>query len=132
MRTIAIGFCALALSAGAALAQQSVQSPAVSPLTESSVAIPTTPSPASPVVAPVAAAGPTIESAVAGIRVSADKNASLAPAAQIRRGQGKDVALMVVGVGAMVVGAIVGGDAGTVILIGGAAMALFGLYNYLE
>ncbi len=129
MRTIAIGFCALALSAGAALAQQSVQSPAVSPLTESSVAIPTTPSPASPAVA---AAGPTIESAVAGIRVSADKNASLAPAAQIRRGQGKDVALMVVGVGAMVVGAIVGGDAGTVILIGGAAMALFGLYNYLE
>lgn len=81
-----------------------------------------------------AAVGPTIESAVAGFRISAGQreNASPAAAAQLRRGQGKDVALMVVGVGAMIVGAIVGDTAGTVILIGGAAMALWGLYNYLE
>ena len=45
---------------------------------------------------------------------------------------GQDVALMVVGVGAMIVGALVGETAGTIIIIGGAAMALFGLYHYLE
>ena len=45
---------------------------------------------------------------------------------------GQDVALMVVGAGAMIVGAIVGDTPGTIILIGGAAMALYGLYHYLE
>jgi hypothetical protein len=39
---------------------------------------------------------------------------------------------MVVGVGAMIVGALVQGTAGTIIIIGGAGMALYGLYNYLE
>jgi hypothetical protein len=39
---------------------------------------------------------------------------------------------MAVGVGAMIVGAIVGDTPGTIIVIGGAAMALFGLYHYLE
>jgi cytochrome c biogenesis protein CcdA len=39
---------------------------------------------------------------------------------------------MVVGVGAMVAGALIGDKAGTIIIIGGAAMALFGLYQYLE
>jgi hypothetical protein len=32
----------------------------------------------------------------------------------------------------MIVGALVGDTAGTIILIGGAGMALFGLYHYLE
>jgi hypothetical protein len=32
----------------------------------------------------------------------------------------------------MVVGALVGDTVGTVFLIGGAALALWGLYNYLE
>lgn len=39
---------------------------------------------------------------------------------------------MVVGVGAMIAGALITGTAGTIIIIGGAAMALYGLYNYLE
>jgi hypothetical protein len=39
---------------------------------------------------------------------------------------------MVVGVGAMIAGALIGGTAGTIIVIGGAGMALFGLYHYLE
>ncbi len=39
---------------------------------------------------------------------------------------------MVVGLGAMIAGAIAGGTPGTIILIGGAAVALFGLYHYLE
>ena len=40
--------------------------------------------------------------------------------------------MMAVGVGAMIVGAIVGETAGTIIIIGGAAVALYGLYHYLE
>lgn len=121
MRNIAIGLCALALSAPLAGAQQPLQFSA-----------PAAPSTALEPVPQSAATGPTIESAAAGFRVSADKSESLKPAQVFRRGQGQDVALMVVGVGAMIVGAIVGKTAGTIILVGGAAMALFGLYNYLE
>ena len=105
MRIIAIAFCALAILPAVGSAQQSLRS---------------------------ARTGPTIQSAAIGFS-AADKNAELnAAAAQLRRGAGTDVAFMVVGVGAMVAGAIIGGDAGTIILIGGAAMALWGLYNYLE
>jgi hypothetical protein len=32
----------------------------------------------------------------------------------------------------MIAGALIGGTAGTIIIIGGAAMGLFGLYHYLE
>ncbi len=42
-----------------------------------------------------------------------------------------NTALMLVGAGTMIVGAIVGGDAGTIILLGGAALGIFGLYRYL-
>ena len=131
MRIIAIGFFAVALSAPVAGAQQSLQSSTPGPTAASPAATPTTQS-AGTAKAPAVAAGPTIESAAVGFRVSADRNESREPAQLFRRGQGQDVALMVVGVGAMIVGAIVGGTAGTIVLIGGAAMALFGLYNYLE
>lgn len=103
MRIIAIAFC-LALLPGAAGAQKSLRS---------------------------AVAGPTVQSAAIGFRATTDNNLTL-KAAPIRRGAGQDVAMMVVGVGAMVAGAIIGNTAGTIILIGGAAMALYGLYNYLE
>ena len=42
-----------------------------------------------------------------------------------------NTALMLVGAGTMIVGAIVGGDAGTIILLGGAALGIFGLFRYL-
>ena len=103
MRIIALGFC-LALLPAVAGAQQSLRS---------------------------AVAGPTVQSAAVGFRATTDNNTAL-KAGPIRRGAGQDVALMVVGVGAMIAGAIIGGTAGTIVLIGGAAMALYGLYNYLE
>ena len=122
MRIIAIGFCTLALLPAISGAQQTfkpgLEQSSTSPSAQQSVkAVPL---------------GPTIQSAAVGFRVAADNNAALKAAAPVRRGQGQDVALMVVGVGAMVVGALVGNTAGTIILIGGAAMALWGLYNYLE
>jgi hypothetical protein len=78
--------------------------------------------------------GPTIQAAAVGFRVeSAKVDASTRMTAPlVRRHQGQDVALMAVGVGAMIIGAFVDNPAGTIIIIGGAAMALFGLYHYLE
>ncbi len=107
MRFLAISFCALALIPVASNAQQAAQT---------------------------SLKGPTIQSAAVGFRVAEAKvNASTkVTAAPTRPHAGQDIALMVVGVGAMIVGALVGNTAGTIIIIGGAAMALFGLYHYLE
>jgi len=41
-------------------------------------------------------------------------------------------ALMIVGVAGMVVGAVVGGDEGTIIMVGSGALGLYGLYQYLR
>jgi hypothetical protein len=107
MRFLALSVCALALIAGSSNAQQA---------------------------AGTAGKGPTLQSAAVGFRVNEAKvdASTKATAPLVRRNQGQDVALMAVGVGAMIVGAIVGDTAGTIIIIGGAAMALFGLYHYLE
>lgn len=108
MRLLALSVCALALLSGSSSAQQS---------------------------ASTAAKGPTLQSAAVGFhardaRFDATARANAAPI--IPRHQGQDVALMAVGVGAMIAGALIGDTAGTIIIIGGAAMALFGLYHYLE
>jgi hypothetical protein len=108
MRFLAIGLCALAMLPATSQAQQSSQ---------------------------LIAKGPTIQAAAVGFRavdakVDARTKSTAAPI--VSRHQGQDVALMAVGVGAMVAGALIGDTAGTIILIGGAGMALFGLYHYLE
>jgi hypothetical protein len=43
-----------------------------------------------------------------------------------------DLALVVVGVAAMAAGGVIGGTPGTVFLVGGAIIALVGLYNLVE
>lgn len=108
MRFLAIGLCALAMLPVGSQAQQSTQ---------------------------LSAKGPTIKAAAVGFRsteakVDASTKTTLAPV--VSRHQGQDVALMAVGVGAMIAGALIGGTAGTIVIIAGAAMGLFGLYHYLE
>jgi hypothetical protein len=108
MRFLALSVCALALISGSTNAQQ---------------------------VSGAAAKGPTLQAAAVGFRVSearVDGSTKLTAAPIVRRHQGQDVALMAVGVGAMIAGALIGDTAGTIIIIGGAGMALFGLYHYLE
>lgn len=108
MRFLAISFCALALMPAASNAQQSKQ---------------------------FSTKGPTLQSAAVGFRVKearVDASTKVTAAPLIQRHQGQDVAFMAVGVGAMIAGALIGDTAGTIILIGGAGMALFGLYHYLE
>lgn len=79
--------------------------------------------------------GPTIQAAAVGFRAheaKVDASTKVASTALVQRHQGQDVALMVVGVGAMIAGALIGGTAGTIVIIVGAGMGLFGLYHYLE
>lgn len=108
MRFLAISFCALALIPGAASAQQSKQ---------------------------IATKGPTLQSAAVGFSVKeakVDASTKVTASPVVQRHQGQDVAFMAVGVGAMIAGALIGGTAGTIIIIGGAGLGLIGLYHYLE
>src|SRR6185503_3374830 len=45
---------------------------------------------------------------------------------------GQSRAMMVVGAAALIAGAIIGGDPGTIIMVGGAVIGLYGLYQYLQ
>ena len=47
-------------------------------------------------------------------------------------GAGRNVAMMGVGVAAIIVGSLIGGDGGTIIAIGGGVIGLVGLYRYLR
>lgn len=78
--------------------------------------------------------GPTTESAAIGIRamVSADAAAPTQRRSSRRSGLNSDVVLMVVGGAAMLAGAAIGGDAGTIFMVSGAVIGLWGLYNFLQ
>jgi hypothetical protein len=74
--------------------------------------------------------GPTLASArVATHAVSAPRGAP--PVIQNRSSNRNAVALMAVGGAALVVGAVIGDDAGTLVMLGGAVVGLYGLYLFL-
>ncbi|AHG91761.1 hypothetical protein J421_4224 [Gemmatirosa kalamazoonensis] len=85
--------------------------------------------------APVAPAGPTLAAAAVAARptqadrrpTSAEARAAVAPRAH----HGQAAALMIVGGAAVVLGILVGGDAQTPLVVGGAVVGLIGLYQYL-
>lgn len=110
-----IAFAALALPRAA-----SAQEVAAPPQTQPAVTTPP--------------AGPSLDAATVGLR--AEQNVQI-PAkgtvvAQARRGTTDATALMIVGGAAFLAGAVIGGDAGTIIMIGGAGVGLYGLYLYLQ
>ncbi|HJR64111.1 MAG TPA: hypothetical protein VJ803_10430 [Gemmatimonadaceae bacterium] len=79
---------------------------------------------------PATPAGPTMAAASTAFRPPASPFAP-APvnyAARLTR----DQQLMIIGGAIFLVGAIIGDDAGTVIMVGGAGVGLYGLYLYLE
>ena len=89
--------------------------------------------PAADVAAPTrTASGPTTEAATVAVRPIETKDLQLNAAAAPRKGYGQPVALMVVGGAAVLTGLIIGGDAGTIIAVGGTVMGLYGLYEYLQ
>lgn len=87
-----------------------------------------------PVPAPaysVTQPGPTVNNAVVGIQRAPAANAA-APMQEARLGAGRNVALMVVGGAALIIGAAIGGTAGILIAVTGAAVGLYGLYNFIQ
>ena len=93
--------------------------------------IPTTP--IAPITLPEAErprVGPTADALAVGVRPVIV--ASPTVLARGNAGLGQNEALMIVGGAAILVGAIVGGDAGDVFMIGGAIVGLYGLYKYLQ
>lgn len=83
---------------------------------------------ATPVASQVA--GPTLDGATAGFHRTAQ--ASRGPVTVAAARSSNSTALMIVGGAAFLAGAIISGDAGTIIMVGGAAVGLYGLYLYLQ
>jgi len=120
----ALAGVALCLTAGTARAQQ-----ALAPLSPRvDVA---TPAPARDAAVDTALVGPTVDAARVAASEPRSHELTITTAAP-RRGLGQPIALMVVGGGALLTGLIIGGDAGTVIAVGGALVGLYGLYEYLQ
>ena len=86
--------------------------------------------PSAPAYSPTQA-GPTVTNAAVGIQRAPAANAA-APMQEARLGAGRNVALMVVGGAALIIGAAIGGTAGVLIAVTGAAVGLYGLYNFIQ
>jgi hypothetical protein len=79
----------------------------------------------------MAPAGPTVAAARAAVhRVSNDATRQV-PTLRVQRVTRSET-LMIVGGAIFLAGAIIGDDAGTIIMIGGAAVGIYGLYLYLQ
>lgn len=85
-----------------------------------------------------AASGPALSSLAAGARpvAATDARASALQeesSALRRRARFNEAqTLMIVGGAAFIAGALIGDDAGTIVMVGGAAVGLYGLYLYLQ
>ncbi len=96
-----------------------------------SIAVAQAPAAPQPQTQTRAAAGPTVTGNVVGIKRAPVANAKTATA-EPRLGAGRNVALMVVGGAALIIGAVIGGTAGILIAVAGAAVGLFGLYYFVQ
>lgn len=79
------------------------------------------------------AGGPRLDATASAMRLAPSSQADDA-LLQVRRSNsvGKPLALIIVGGGAVVLGAIMGGDIGLLFMIGGAVALLYGLYQYFR
>jgi|SRR5262245_6597934 len=91
------------------------------------------PAPDSSVASPTSVAGASVIGLRAGVHARETQRASQ-PAVAVAgtAGLGQARAMMVVGVGALIAGAIIGDTPGTIIMVGGAVIGLIGLYQYLQ
>jgi hypothetical protein len=121
MRLFVLGTLALALIPGSGSAQSTRN------ISTSAFAAPVSPAPAAQ-----EKKGPTIESAAIGVRAAPMKLDAAAPRRRTSSGIGHAGALMVVGGGAMVAGSFMDGDPGTVFIVGGAVVLLYGLYQLVQ
>jgi hypothetical protein len=75
--------------------------------------------------------GPTMASARVASHAITSTRGEAPAVIQNRTSNRNSVALMIVGGAALVVGAVIGDDAGTLVMLGGAAVGLWGLYLFL-
>jgi len=128
-----LALCLLAAPCVSARAMQ-----AAAPDTVARIALPVvTPVPIANAVAagsPATAPGALTPAGVTRRMTAADMTARVnVPASYVLGTDGsKSSAMMVVGGAALLVGAIVGGKAGTTVMIGGGVLGLVGLWNYLQ
>ena len=128
---------ALALSAAPARAQvkDSSDVAAVAPVPQPALQPSLATGDAAVAPRPSADLGPTMDAAGVGARpYAAAHSAGDEALATMRRRSSvsHSEALMIVGGAAFVAGALIGGDAGTIVMVGGAAVGLYGLYLYLQ
>lgn len=132
IRSMRIVLPTLLLAAGASVgaAQQANNDarPATAPLAETAAA----PAPMTSAVAQPA--GPTLDRATAGVRTTrvADEVPKAANPLPRREPNNQNKAMMIVGGAGLLAGAIIGKDAGTIVMLGGAGLGLWGLWKYLE
>lgn len=75
--------------------------------------------------------GPTRDALAVGVHATMSATTAPAPS-RGGAGVGQPEAMMIVGGAAILVGAVIGGDAGDIFMIGGAVVGLVGLYKYLQ
>ena len=89
-----------------------------------------------PVLHAQAHSGPSLSRAAVGVRAARARPGPgpIARAASVPRKveSNQNRAMIIVGGVALVVGAIIGDTPGTIIMVGGAGVGLYGLYKYLE
>jgi hypothetical protein len=76
------------------------------------------------------ALGPTRASARVAMH-AAETRRGAPPVYQTKKSSKNAVAMMIVGGAALVIGAVIGDDAGTIVMLGGAGIGLYGLYLFL-
>jgi hypothetical protein len=77
-------------------------------------------------------AGPTVIAATAAVRPVLRMDGGVPRALDLRQQLRRSETLMIVGGAIFLAGAIIGDDAGTIIMIGGAGIGIYGLYLYLQ
>ena len=117
-------------SASVGTTQASLQAAIQNPAVEQGISKATV-----PVEAPVAAVSTSLMlmTAPAALSVNRDTPAPAAPLRkQDRSSKRTNTTLILVGAAAVIIGAAVGDDAGTILIVGGAGIGLFGLYRLLN
>lgn len=117
----------LAVSLAAPRVQAQVQDEQVASLDPTVVAPASQPADAPSALSPT---GPSMQAATLSPRLATD--APLEVNAMRRPTRGSGVGLMILGGAALITGAIIGNTPGTIIMVGGAIVGLYGLYVYLD
>ena len=121
------GMAIAALLFAAPLVAQDVTQDTTATIVQNSAPVGAVAITAAPATEATPSLAPTATSSAVGVKRAATAAPAL-PMAPVERSP----AMMIVGGVALIVGAVIGGTAGTIVMIGGGVLGLFGLWNYLQ